>query len=260
MITCRLQGGIGNLMFQIAFIEYEGMVSGFKTGYWNVDHQINKCNVDVVHNPSLKHADEYLQMFRNFKWPRINKPPSSKINVPFHFETFAVKDNVLYDGFFQSEKYFPNRDFILNLFQPSDFVKDKLKRYDNLFNNTTCSIHVRRGDFLKYDLHVARKMDYFNEGMSAVGDVNKYLVFSDDIEWCKKNFIGDKFIFIENEKDYVELYLQSQCTHNIISSSTFSWWGAYLNNKPNRKIVGPNQWFSNNKPINNIIPDSWITI
>jgi hypothetical protein len=103
-------------------------------------------------------------------------------------------------------------------------------------------------------------MDYFNEGMSAVGDVNKYLVFSDDIEWCKKNFIGDKFIFIENEKDYVELYLQSQCTHNIISSSTFSWWGAYLNNKPNRKIVGPNQWFSNNKPINNIIPDSWITI
>ena len=89
--------------------------------------------------------------------------------------------------------------------------------------------------------------------------MDKYLVFSDDIEWCKTQFVGDKFIFIEQEKDYVELFLQSKCNHNIISSSSFSWWGAYLNNKENRKIVGPKQWFSNTKR-NNIIPQSWITV
>lgn len=260
MITCRLKGGIGNMMFQIAFVEYEGKANNFQTGYWNVEQNFNHLNGNIHHNPDLQHAFEYQKIFKKFNWNRINNPPNNKIDVPFHFEGFVVKDNVLYDGFFQSEKYFPNRDFILELFQPSDFVKDKLKRYDNLFNNTTCSIHVRRGDYLKYDLHVAREMDYFNKGIAAIGDVNKYLIFSDDIEWCKKNFIGDKFIFIENEKDYVELYLQSKCTHNIISSSSFSWWGAYLNNKPNRKIAGPKQWFSKNEPANNIIPDSWITI
>ena len=259
MISCRLKGGIGNLMFQIAFIEYEGKMNGFKTGYWNVDAQIKKCNDDKVHNPLLKHADEYLRMFQNFNWPKIIKPPTHTVNAPFHYEPFKITDNTLYDGFFQSEKYFPNRNFIINLFKPSDFVNQQLSKYNKLLKNTTCSIHIRRGDYLKYGLHAVRGMDYFQKGMGVVGEVDKYLIFSDDLEWCKKNFIGDKFYFVENEKDYVEIFLQSKCTHNIISSSSFSWWGAYLNTNINKKVIGPSQWFTSVRP-NNIIPDSWITI
>lgn len=259
MITCRLKGGLGNMMFQIAFIEYEGKVNNFQTGYWNVEENFNHLNGNVHHNPELQHAFDYQKIFRKFNWKRINNPPSNKIDIPFHYESFKLNDNVMYDGFFQSEKYFPNRSFILDLFLPTNFVTQQLEKYNHLLEGTTCSIHVRRGDYLKYDLHVAREMAYFNKGIATVGAVDKYLVFSDDIEWCKNNFIGEKFIFIEYEKDYVELFLQSKCTHNIISSSSFSWWGAYLNNKPNRKIVGPKQWFSNTKH-NNIIPESWITI
>lgn len=66
--------------------------------------------------------------------------------------------------------------------------------------------------------------------------VDRYLIFSDDIPWCKEHFKGEHFYFIENEKDYVELFLQSKCTHNIISSSTFSWWGAYLNTNLGQRI------------------------
>ena len=95
--------------------------------------------------------------------------------------------------------------------------------------------------------------------MDVVGEVDRYLVFSDDLEWCKQNFIGDKFIFIENEKDYVELFLQSKCTHNIISSSSFSWWGAYLNKNKDKTVVGPKQWFTVEKR-NDIIPERWETI
>ena len=259
MITCRLKGGLGNMMFQIAFIEYEGKMNKFQTGYWNVEQNLNHLNGNVHHNPGLQHAFDYLNIFNKFQWPRISNPPKAKIDVPFHYQTFKVQDNVMYDGFFQSENYFPNRNFILNLFLPSPFVNLKLQKYEHILKGTTCSIHVRRGDYLKYDLHVAREMDYFNRAMAAVGSVDKYLVFSDDIEWCKTQFVGDKFIFIEQEKDYVELFLQSKCNHNIISSSSFSWWGAYLNNKENRKIVGPKQWFSNTKR-NNIIPQSWITV
>jgi hypothetical protein len=259
MISCRLKGGIGNMMFQIAFIEYEGKMNRFETGYWNVDSQIKKLNNDSVHNPPLKHAEEYLEMFHNFKWHKINKPPICKVNVPFHWEPFKITDNTLYDGFFQSEKYFPNRSFILELFKPSDFVNQRLEKYKEILNGVTCSIHVRRGDYLNYGLHAIREMDYFNKGMGIVGDVDKYLIFSDDIKWCKENFVGDKFHFIENEKDYVELFLQSKCTHNIISSSSFSWWGAYLNTNSNKRVVGPKQWFTYEKK-NDIIPDSWITI
>jgi len=259
MITCRLKGGLGNMMFQLAFVEYEGKMNNFQTGYWNVDTNLKHLNGNIHHNPELTHAYDYLKIFRNFNWPRISNPPTTIKDIPFHYEPFKVTDNIMYDGFFQSEQYFKDRNFILSLFLPSTFVNNKLQKYNFILEGTTCSIHVRRGDYLKYDLHVSREMDYFNKGIAAVGPVDKYLVFSDDIDWCKNNFIGDKFIFIEQEKDYVELFLQSKCTHNIISSSSFSWWGAYLNNKPNRKIIGPKQWFSNTKN-NNIIPESWITI
>lgn len=259
MISCRLKGGLGNMMFQIAFTEYEGMVNNFKTGYWNVDQNINHLNGNVNHCPDLNHAIEYLKIFNRFKWHKINKPPGPTHNVPFHFEGFNVRDNIMYDGFFQSEKYFPNRKFILDLFSPSFFVNEQLNKYNHILEGTTCSIHIRRGDYLKYGLHSVRDISYYKKGMEAVGEVDRYLIFSDDIEWCKNNFKGNNLIFIENEKDYVELFLQSKCTHNIISSSSFSWWGAYLNNKPNRKTVGPKQWFTTHK-VNNIVPESWITI
>ena len=259
MISCRLKGGIGNIMFQIAFIEYEGKMNKFETGYWNVDSQIKKINDDSVHNPSLKHAKEYLKMFHNFKWHKINKPPSYKVNVPFHWEPFKITDDTLYDGFFQSEQYFPNRSFILDLFKPSDFVNQQLKKYKEILDGVTCSIHVRRGDYLNYGLHTVRDVSYYENAMKVIGNVDRFLIFSDDIKWCKDNFTGDKFVFIENEKDYIEIFLQSKCTHNIISSSSFSWWGAYLNRNNNKKVIGPKQWFAYEKK-NNIIPESWITI
>ena len=259
MITCKLKGGLGNMMFQTAFIQYEGFMGNFKTGYWNINQNLQHLNNEKVHNPKLNHATEYLKIFKNFNWPNIPKPPTHRKAIPFHYESFKVTDDTLYDGFFQSEKYFPNKTLILNLFQPSEFINQQLVKYDNLLKGITCSIHVRRGDYLNYSLHAARDIEYYQKGMDRVGEVDKYLIFSDDLDWCKKNFIGDKFIFIDNEKDYVEMFLQSKCTHNIISSSSFSWWGAYLNNNPKGKIVAPKQWFSNNK-LNNIVPDSWIKI
>ena len=252
-------GGLGNMMFQIAFVEYQAHKHGLRSGYWNVERTLNHINADTLQNPSLSHAFEYLNVFPNFSWPRMPQEPSEKVSVPFWYEDIQIRDNVYYEGFFQSEKYFPGRDFILNLFKPSQWVEREIEKYNEYLKGTTCSIHVRRGDYLKFDLHYVRDTEYYQKGMDAVGEVDRYLVFSDDLEWCKQNFIGDKFVFIENEKDYVELFLQSKCTHNIISSSSFSWWGAYLNENKNKTVVGPKQWFTVEKR-NDIIPERWETI
>ena len=200
-----------------------------------------------------------MTIFKNFHWP-TSKPPGPTINCPFTFKKINVINNRVYDGFFQSELYFPDREFILHLFQPSDKIVSSLKKYDELLSGKTCAIHVRRGDFLKkLGLHYCRDFQYYQGGMDKLKEpVDRYLIFSDDIPWCKEHFKGEHFYFIENEKDYVELFLQSKCTHNIISSSTFSWWGAYLNTNLGQRI-GPQQWFANNKP-NDIIPKSWETI
>ncbi len=257
MISCTLGGGLGNLMFQIAGLEYMAKSNNLSCGYWNVDSILGSLNAGYI-TANMKHANDYLKIFKNFNWPKCNKPPH-RIFVPFHYEMISVKDNTEYNGYFQSEKYFPNRQFILNLFQPSEMVNSKLSKYENILNGTTCSIHVRRGDYLKISKHNSRGMDYYKKGMDVIGNVDKYLIFSDDLDWCKQNFIGDNFIFIENEKDYVELFLQSKCNHNIISSSSFSWWGAYLNNNVNKKVVGPKDWFADLMK-NDIMIKEWITI
>ena len=262
MISCVLKDGIGNMMFMIAFIEYEAKINGYKTCYYNVDQHLQHLNQEVIYIPLLNHADEYLTMFKNFKWPstKLCQCPHRIYDlVDLKYEPIIVDDNVLYEGFFQSEKYFPDREFVLNLFEPSNEVCTQLQKYNHLFSSTTCSIHVRRGDYLKPGIHIVRDPSYFQKGINIIGEVDKYLIFSDDIEWCKENFTGDQFVFIENEKDYVEIFLQSKCNHNIISSSTFSWWGAYLNKNVNKKVIAPKQWFNNNMG-HDIVPNSWQTI
>lgn len=266
MISCNLKGGLGNIMFQIATIEYLGNKHNFEVGY-DLKSHFNFLDNEKNHNPSLNHSNEYLNIFKNVK---NNKKVELKntTNLPFSYVDFNVYDNLIYDGFFQSEKYFPDRGFVLNLFEPSDFVLKRIEKYKGVLEGNTCSIHIRRGDYLKSTIHNVMDMDYFTEGMSIVG-ADKYLVFSDDINWCKENLIGEKFIFIDNEKDYVELFLQSMCKNNIISNSSFSWWGAYLNKYEDKKVIAPNKWFKdNNDPWflqnidteEDIIPNKWIKI
>ena len=251
-------GGLGNVMFQIAATEYLGNKYRFKTGYWNLDSHINYLDLDSDSN----HTKEYLNMFENFNWPSVNYLPGGRENfkdINFHYEPFAVLDNATYNGMFQSEKYFPNRDFITNLFKPSKKVLKELKKYKEILKGTTCAIHVRRGDYLdEWRPNFAQDTTYFQNAINLIGEVDKYIIFSDDIEWCKENFLMGNVIFIENEKDYIEIFLQSKCTHNIISNSSFSWWGAYLNQNLNRKIVAPKKWFNDNMK-NDIVPDYWLT-
>jgi hypothetical protein len=80
--------------------------------------------------------------------------------------------------------------------------------------------------------------------------VEKFLIFSDDIEWCKNNFKGPEFYFSENEIDIEDLFLMSLCDNHIISNSSFSWWGSWLCKKEGKKIISPRLWFRAGSNIN----------
>jgi hypothetical protein len=98
--------------------------------------------------------------------------------------------------------------------------------------------------------------------MENFNEVTTFIVFSDDEKWIKENIKGKNIIYIQRNHDYIDLYLMSQCNHNIIANSTFSWWGAWLNNNQNKKVVAPTKWFGVNKKLDtkDLIPETWIKI
>ena len=82
------------------------------------------------------------------------------------------------------------------------------------------------------------------------------------MSWVKENFIGDNFFYSQYDNEILDLSLMSICDNNIISNSSFSWWGAYLNKNKNKTVIAPNQWFGPNGPkdTQDIIPENWIKL
>ena len=174
---------------------------------------------------------------------------------PHHFEEVIIPDsNLNWDlgGYLQSEKYFDHcRDLVLSYLELKDEYVEVIKdRYNDILNKKNCAIHVRRGDYLKFPgYHPVMGMDYYNKAMSHFDSDTTFIIFSNDMDWCKTNFIGDNFIFIDNgDKSLggevvVEHNLMAMCDNIITANSSFSLWASILNKNPDKKIICPSVWF-----------------
>jgi hypothetical protein len=236
MVTCELMGGLGNQLFQIATTTALALRNN-DTACFDIDgHRIGLQG---------RNASEYLT---NVYSKILNKKIESS-NVfnenGFDYREIEYKENLKIVGYFQSEKYFSDYKKEINeLFQPNEDIKTYiLQKYGNILDKNTCSIHIRHGDYLMFpNHHPPCSINYYNKAMEYF-DNTLFLIFSDDINWCKTIFKGDNFIFIENELDYIDLYIMSMCKNNIMANSSFSWWGSWLNNNENKKIIVPSKWF-----------------
>jgi hypothetical protein len=267
MIYLYLKGGLGNMLFQIAAAQSMGIDRQLPVSFPNVDQQLQFCDDDMHHNPSLKHSFEYkqLRMYRNV----CTQAPPANLNVfeyPFEYTPKQpVGTDFVINGFFQSEKYFAkNATSILSAFSPTEEMASLIShKYPWLQKETCTSIHVRRGDYVKLSMyHSVLSNQYYDRAIKlARSKTHKFVVFSDDIDWCKSYFVGDEFLFVENEKDYVELYMMAACKNNVTSNSSFAWWGAWLNPNPDKFVIAPvEKWFGPGLQCHNtndIIPASW---
>lgn len=240
-VSSMLMGGVGNYMFQVAAAYAYGKkydkIYGFNCSESMGQHQhVATYDKNIFKNVDLYHIGNIKEQRR-----QLNEVGFNYQDLP----DFPGRDVLLY-GYFQSEKYFQDyASEIRELFMSYEIdVNDELK--DLLENKNTCSIHVRRGDYLNYpDHHPTQNMNYYMKAIKKMPKDSIFLIFSDDIQWCKDNFpdMPEKFRFIEGNKDYEDLYLMSHCKNNIICNSTFSWWGAWLNSRLDKIVVAPSQWF-----------------
>lgn len=253
MITSNLIGGLGNYMFQIASSYSLSLDKG-------VDNIFNINDNLKVHNHITTYVNNIL---RKVNFVESDLQIQNYYNEPFfHHQEIKYTPNLKLNGYFQSEKYFiHNKEKILELYCIDDFSKKEIeKKYGEILNKNTCSLHVRRGDYLGLiNHHPPCSLSYYNQAINEFSNDTIFLVFSDDINWCKEVFTGDNFIFIENNKDYIDLWLMSLCKNNIIANSSFSWWGAWLNKNENKKVVAPSKWFGNaiSHNTNDLIPSEW---
>jgi len=292
MIIVKLIGGLGNQMFQYAAGKALSLERGtellidksdldketngaftkrhYELGCFNITERFANSN-DLFPYKNIGSSRLKRLRDRYFPW-LVNKVSFYESGNSFHRNFFKLPANTYLNGFWQSEKYFKKYETqIRNSFQIKDPLPDELKDVlQNIRTTTSVSLHVRRGDYVSLksanDYHGLCSQEYYEAAIDKLK--KKYrdiviFVFSDDIEWCKTNlnFNSPMHFISQNKGAQWDLYLMSECRHNIIANSSFSWWGSWLNTNPNKVVIAPKNWFRDTTiSTNDLIPENWIRL
>lgn len=175
-------------------------------------------------------------------------------------------------GYWQDEKYFKavagkvRADFRFPAFTEGKNVE----LAHRLAKGMWCSVHVRRGDYLKHKMYRGLcEADYYRRAIEEirrrVGKGVRFVVFSNDMGWVRENLgkeLGDDTVMVDwncGGDSYRDMQLMSMCRHNIIANSSFSWWGAWLNGYEDKVVIAPKVWLNGEGAFNPAC-DSWVKI
>ena len=245
MVSCKLAGRLGNFLFEVA----------------NVYAYAKRCGLQYeIYCPTGSEQEQYKILFPNIPFTEtlISAPIFKEASHAYN--EIPKYDRVVFDGYFQSYKYFDDcHDEIINdLFK---FSNEPVKRV---------SIHVRRGDYVQYqDAFPLCNMDYYSKSVNAFieSGIEDFTVFSDDIEWCKRQFsqLKGNFNYSEKATPWEDMQAMANHEHNIISNSSFSLWAAMANRNKNKVVIAPHaktNWFGAKTRLNtkDMLPESFLQV
>jgi hypothetical protein len=221
---------------------------------WNIKHPVGSLRTVIRQNATIRYVKE-----RNFY---------------FDPDIIALPNNIYLEGYWQSEKYFAEITDIIK--KEFSFVNppSKINReiIEEIRGCNSVSLHIRRGDYVSNP--IAKEIlgvlgiEYYMHALNFIESKieNPHIfVFSDDIQWARENLkttLPLRFINHNRmEMDYEDLRLISNCKHHVIANSSFSWWGAWLDNNYNKIVIAPKSWF-NTKSLDSkdLIPNEWIKL
>lgn len=285
MKIIRFLGGIGNQMFQYALYkalsQHDPNVRADLNGY--KDYSLhNGFEIEQIFDLELNKISEFKSNLYNIhyrKWGfrKLRKLLKLKKAYEEERDMFIYDSKILsaegtkyYWGYWQNPKYFSNvTDELRKDFQ---FKKPLVHRnqaiLDQIKESTSIALHVRRGDYVGNALLGGLcPEEYYQQSIKLILSKTteaKFFIFSDDIDWCRNKFKreGNEFIYWnKGAASYIDMQLMSNCKHNIIANSSFSWWAAWLNNYPDKIVIGPEKWV-NDTHLNTtqLFPADWIRI
>jgi hypothetical protein len=251
MVTFVNMGRLGNYLFECATAYAYALKHKQQ---FTTPHKTNNPFWDPIYFLHLiKAAPSYPRKPTHY----IKERGHQYQELPFHPSWDG--DNIILQGYFQSERYF------------KDYREEVLKAFNLPWNpHNNVSIHVRRGDYLQYpDKHPVVPDQFYVDAVNYFIEkgFNEFHIYSDDMEYCINRFQYHpraRFVFSGTvpSSPIGDLIGISECAGgHINSSSTFSWWGAWLNQNPSKIVITPKQWFMpghGNLNTDDIIPESWI--
>lgn len=293
----KFNGGLGNQMFQYAFgcalADKFNVEAVFDFCYFdevkecdNVTSRIYELEVFNLECKKVEKSDlekikkpDFDSKFKNTlakRFPKlygINYVREKHVSV-FDKQIFNCPGYLYYEGYFQNEKYFKHlREALLKSFSLkapyNELDENNQKVLNEILKTNSVSLHVRRGDYatLNYvnKIHGLCSLDYYKKAIEHMAKKVKnphFFLFSDDIEWVIKNLkLNYPFTVVDfnQEKGWLDMHLMKNCKHNIIANSSFSWWGAWLNENPEKIVIAPKKW-NTKKQKSDTIPKNWIKL
>ena len=290
MIITKLIGGLGNQMFQYAagralaelhkvplLLDLSAYDAPPNESYTSRKFELDVFSINAqVAAPEhikyfLKDSGKLKRLFARFFPGTQKKMVLNEYGHLFYEDFFSCPPDTYLNGFWQCERYFNAiRPILLNEFKLKANVPQRIKSLEEKIRlNPSVSLHVRRGDYVHLksanEFHGSISVHYYQRAMNFLAEKNGALnvfIFSDDISWCKENLKFPNCEYVEhNEGAEWDLYLMSCCQNNIIANSSFSWWGAWLNENEKKLVMVPDFWFRNVKTESlGIMPEGWILI
>ena len=291
MIVVKISHGLGNQLFQYATARHLSIVKNaslcFDTRYYQHTYETDtlrefkldkfSLNYSLLHrNPALVKLSKATKLVKD----RTLKPFFHLISEQGNAWIPEVqKANSLFiylKGYWQSEKYFSASEAIIRKELSFSFLHHATTHhYRKLISEATnpVSLHIRRGDYVNNsgfnNQYGFIGLKYYQDAVRTLEQKTgpcQFFVFSDDPQWVAQNLnIGKEYTFVSNEMgdgDMADIHLMSLCRHNIIANSSFSWWGAWLNNNSEKIVTSPAVWYKN-KPgfvMDDLLPESWIRL
>lgn len=302
MVIVKLLGGFSNQLFQyavgrhLAYLNKDVLkldIELFRGEFKDI-YRLNKLNIiesiatlDEIHH--LKNLDTSSFLIRGSRKIGIPSPYNKKSHhrekllnpYVFNPRILNLKGDIYLEGWLQNEKYFKNvRHIILNDYQLKNGLRDQnMECLYRIKKTESVSLHIRRGEYVVNKHFDVLPLEYYYKAIDYIklntGNPDIF-IFTDDPDWVLNNFKNikeynlvssnsDKASFYHTQYDYEDLCLMKHCKHHIIANSTFSWWGAWLSDNPNKIIIAPQKWFANSVAQRNyengsFIPKEWMKI
>ncbi|MDR1682372.1 MAG: alpha-1,2-fucosyltransferase [Candidatus Symbiothrix sp.] len=293
METIVFSGGLGNQLFQYAFylakkktssnvhiniysIQRERLHNGFELEkLFGIQADDASLLVRIIRKLLIFKKKKYFRAIASVLLEFVVKLIGINVIREKGYSTYnpeylrAQKGLVFYFGFWQSPWYFDSfREEIRKTFSfDKSLLSDKSKILsEEIGSKNSVSVHIRRGDFLSKSIdNAVCDEKYYSQAMERMkSDIeNPYFVFfSDDPEWVKANLALPNAVYVDWNQGadaWQDMYLMSQCRHNIIANSTFSWWGAWLNENVGKTVIAPVK-FMKQAETPDIYPLNWIRL